>query len=160
MWRQVGSTLAVAGLVVAGLQARGDETFGKGVTLKEATPIKKLYDTPAAFVGKTVRIDGVVSAVCEEMGCWMALADLADAAKVVRFKVDHGAGIAFPITAKGKAATAEGVFEKIAAGDKEAHEAAAEHASHAAHTGQAGGPAAALDFGKLYQIKLTGAIVK
>jgi hypothetical protein len=53
--------------------------FGKGVTLKEATPLKALFETPEKFVGKTIRIDGVVTAVCAEMGCWMALGESAEA---------------------------------------------------------------------------------
>lgn len=147
----LASTL-VATTLPAGASAPGTETFGKGVTLTESTAIAKLYATPEAFAGKTVRLDGVVSAVCDMMGCWMALADIVDPEKVVRFKVDHEAGIVFPIAAKGKAASAEGVFEKITASDEEGNEAAAEHAAHASGT--------AADFGKTWQIKATGAVVR
>ncbi len=147
-------SVAVTALVVlaAALSARGNETFGKGVTLPAATSIQALYEHPDQFVGKTIRVDGVVDAVCEDMGCWMALADIADATRIVRLKVEDGGGIVFPISAKGKAASAEGVFEKIAAGDAEANEAAAEQTATATGTSAA--------FGKLYQIKATGAIVK
>ena len=54
------------------------------------------------------------------------------------------------ISAKGKAATAEGVFEKIAANDHEAREAAAEQ------LGQSKKDA----FGQTYQVKVTGAVIK
>ena len=137
-------------MAVAVVSAAGDEKVGKGVSLTEATSIKALYETPDKFVGKTIRIDGVVTAVCEEMGCWMALGETDKAQNTVRLKVDHDAGIVFPIAAKGKNASAEGVFEKIADGDKEAKEAATEQA------GQAKGS----DFAKKYQLKATGAIVK
>ena len=140
----------VACAMVAVVSAAGDEKFGKGVTLTDATPIKALYETPDKFVGKTIRIDGVVTAVCEEMGCWMALADSDKSEQVVRLKVDHASGIVFPISAKGKQASAEGVLEKIATGDKEANEAASEHAGHAKVS----------DFAKKYHVKATGAIVK
>jgi hypothetical protein len=123
------------------------------VSLTEATTIKALYDAPERFVGKTIRIDGVVTAVCEEMGCWMALGETAKSENTVRMKVDHSSGIAFPVAAKGKTASAEGVFEKIADGDKESKEAAAEHAAHAKTTSPS-------DFGKKYQLKATGAIVR
>lgn len=152
MFTRVSFALAVAAVAAVGLHAAANEKLGSGVTLSEATSIQALYSRPQDFVGKTIRIDGVVSAVCESMGCWMALADIADTEKVVRLKVDHGAGIAFPISAKGKAASAEGVFEKIAPADKEANEAAAEHAAHA--SGQSA------EFGKLYQIKAMGAVVR
>jgi hypothetical protein len=139
-------------LSAATLAAVSDQNqkLGKGVELTEATPIKALYETPDKFVGKTIRVDGIVTAVCEEMGCWMALGADAKAEQVVRFKVGHEAGITFPVSARGKAASAEGVFEKIAATDDEAQRAAGEHAAH--------GAAAA--FGKLYQIKASGAVIK
>ena len=139
-------------MVLAGslVQAAGDEKFGKGVSLPEATAIKALYDAPDKFVGKTIRVDGVVSAVCEEMGCWMALAASEKSDDSVRLKVDHEAGIVFPISAKGKSASAEGVFEKIADTDKEAKEAVAEQAAKMTVS----------EFSKKYQIKATGAIVR
>lgn len=148
--KNVARGLALGLMAVAVVSAASDEKFGKGVSLKEVTSIKALYETPDKFVGKTIRIDGVVTAVCEEMGCWMALGETASATNTVRLKVDHDAGIAFPIAAKGKAASAEGVFEKIAADDKEGNEAAAEQGAKTKVT----------DFGKKYQLKATGAIVK
>jgi hypothetical protein len=146
----IARVAALGLMAVAVVSAAGDEKFGKGVSLTEATSIKALYETPDNFVGKTIRIDGVVTAVCEEMGCWMALGETDKAENTVRLKVEHGAGIVFPIAAKGKNASAEGVFEKIAATDKEGKEAASEHAAHAKVS----------DFGKKYQLKATGAIVK
>ena len=142
------AVLACAVVTVAA--AAADEKLGKGVTLAEATPIKALYETPEKFVGKTIRIDGVVTAVCEEMGCWMALAESDKSEQPVRLKVEHAAGSVFPISAKGKKASAEGVLEKIATGDKEANEAASEHAGHAKVS----------DFAKKYHIKATGAVIK
>jgi hypothetical protein len=146
----IARVAALGLMAVAVVSAAGDEKFGKGVSLTEATSIKALYETPDKFVGKTIRIDGVVTAVCEEMGCWMALGETDKAQNTVRLKVDHDAGIVFPIAAKGKAASAEGVFEKISDGDKEAKEAAAEQAAQTKGS----------DFGKKYQLKATGAIVK
>ena len=144
------AVLACAVVTVAAAAGDQDQKLGKGVTLSDATPIKALYETPEKFVGKTIRIDGVVTAVCEEMGCWMALAESDKSEQPVRLKVDHAAGIVFPISAKGKKASAEGVLEKIAAGDKEANEAASEHAGHAKVS----------DFAKKYHIKAAGAVIK
>ena len=67
--------VCAAALLLASIVARAEETrLGAGVTLKEATSIAALVETPAAYVGKTVRIDGVATAVCQEMGCWLAVA--------------------------------------------------------------------------------------
>lgn len=142
--------LTVLLLSAATVAAVSDQKLGKGVELTTATSIKALYDAPEKFVGKTIRVDGIVTAVCEEMGCWMALGADAKAEQVVRFKVDHDGALTFPLSARGKAASAEGVFQKIASSDAESQRAADEHAGH--------GAAAA--FGKAYQIKVTGALIK
>ena len=142
----------IAGIVVAlssvGFAAE-DTKLGAGVTLKESTPIKALVDKPSDYVGKTVRVDGVATAVCESMGCWLAVTtdEHGSEAKTVRLKVEDGV-IVFPMAAKGKKVSAEGVFEEIAAKDDHGTEAAAEHAKHDAGAS------------KMYQIKATGAIIK
>ena len=92
--------------------------YGAGVTMTKATPIKELYASPEKFVGKTVRVDGVVTAVCTEMGCWLALGAADNPDQAVRFQADHDGKIVFPISLKGKKASAEGVFVKIGAGDQ------------------------------------------
>jgi hypothetical protein len=146
------SALAVLAIVAlgAGLHA-AETTYGAGVKIAAATPVKDLYASPEKFVGKTVRVDGVVTAVCTEMGCWLAIAAADQPDQAVRFQAEHDGKIVFPITLKGKPASAEGVFVKIEAGDKEANEAASEHA--------ASQPKAA-DFGKKYQFQVTGAVAR
>ena len=150
MIRRLGLVVAAA-VLTAGVSAQQEEKFGSGITLQTATPIATLYESPQKFVGQKIRIDGVVTAVCQEMGCWMALGHDATGEQSVRFKVDHGASIVFPVTAKGRKASAEGVFERITAADKEANEAAHEHASTLK---------TASEFSKSYQIKVTGAVLK
>jgi hypothetical protein len=124
------------------------EKIGAGVTDRAATTIADLYAKPEAFLGKTVRVEGVVTAVCTDMGCWMALAQENKPEETVRFKVDDDAGIVFPMTAIGRGATAEGVFEKIDPAEAEAH--GAEHDATAQATG----------FDALYQVKATGAVIR
>ncbi|HUF46226.1 MAG TPA: DUF4920 domain-containing protein [Vicinamibacterales bacterium] len=133
--------------VAPGMLAQAGK-LGTGVTDRPATAIADLYAAPATFVGKTIRVEGVVTAVCEAMGCWMALAAADEGDKVVRFKVDHDKGIVFPIAARGRTATAEGIFERIA--DDEGREAASEH----------GGHGTAADFGKSFHVKATGAVIR
>ena len=103
------------------------EKFGEGVTLKDATPIAALVDDPEAWLGKPVRVDGVVKEVCEDMGCWMELADPVSG-KSIQFKVDDGL-IVFPVSAKGKRASAQGALERVPANEE--HEMAGEHPEHA-----------------------------
>lgn len=140
---------AILSLVVVTLAAE-EIKLGAGVTLKEGTPIASLVSSPDQFVGKTVRVDGVGTAVCEMMGCWIAIAESdSKDAKTIRVKVDDGV-IKIPVTAKGKKVSAEGVFE--AAGDEHAKEAAAEHAKQSGH--------AATVAAKVYQIKGTGVVIR
>ena len=102
---------ALVGLA-AGLQA-AETKYGAGVKLPQATSVKDLYASPEKFVGKTVRVDGVVTSVCDEMGCWLAIADAGNADRTVRFQAEHDGAIVFPLTLKGKQARAEGVFTEV-----------------------------------------------
>ena len=115
--------LAVIAMTLAVTAFSEDTKIGAGVTLTEATPIAAIVKTPQAYVGKTVRIDGVATAVCEEMGCWMAVSesDKADA-PTVRLKVEHEGAIVFPMSAKGKRVSAEGVFARKVYGGKPVRE--------------------------------------
>jgi len=71
--------------------------------------ISELKAHPDKWVGKAIRVEGVVKDVCPMAGCWMEVASGEDA---MRVKVDDGV-IVFPLTAKGKLAQAEGVFTRI-----------------------------------------------
>jgi hypothetical protein len=139
----------VLAAMMFGVSLQADTKFGAGVTLTKATPVAELYATPDKFVGKTVRVDGVVTAVCTAEGCWMAIAAEGKPDQAVRFQAEHDGKIVFPISLKGQKASAEGVFVKIGAGDHEAKEAAGEHAHTQPNAAQ---------FGSKYQFKVTGAV--
>jgi hypothetical protein len=168
MKRLFATTAALALAVLVGTAAETGTKFGAGVALTTATPIAEVAATPADFVGKTVRLDGVVTAVCENMGCWMQLKD-EKTDKTVRIKVDDGV-IVFPLTAKGKKASAQGVFEKVDVKAEEAEHAAmakkdampkkdaAAADPHAAHQAASAKPHAE-PAPVAYQLKATGAIV-
>lgn len=49
--------------------------FGQPVTETKATTLTDLVKEPGKFSDQTVRTEGVVSAVCKSMGCWMEIAD-------------------------------------------------------------------------------------
>ncbi len=108
--------ILIACCVVAAATAVAQEKkYGSGVSLTTATTVANLLAQPDKYLGKTVRVDGIITGVCEMAGCWMELADPnADvkSAKTLRFKVDDGV-IVFPVSAKGKKGSAEGVFEKV-----------------------------------------------
>jgi hypothetical protein len=130
--------------------AAADTTLGTGVTLDTATPIADVIARPAGFAGQTIRVEGVVTAVCEHMGCWMTLAPagaIGETPATLRLKVDDGV-IVFPVSSRGKTAIAQGVIER-AGGDN--HHAAGTPGEAAAATQAA--PAS-------YQLKVTGALLR
>src|SRR5262245_29840221 len=141
-------TAVVLAMAIAFGAVAEETKLGTGVTLAEATPIASILKAPQEYVGKTVRVDGVATAVCEQMGCWMAVAesDRPDA-PVVRLKVDDDGPIKFPMSAKGKRVSAQGTFTAIG-GDAHGQEAASEHGKHDAKAS------------KTYQIAATGALIK
>jgi Rieske Fe-S protein len=120
-----------------------DTTLGTGVTLETTTPIADVIASPAGFAGQTIRVEGVVTAVCQHMGCWMTLAPAGATGgtpATLRLKVDDGV-IVFPVSSRGRTAVAQGVIER-AGGDADAAEVAAN-----------AGPAT-------YQLKVTGATLR
>ena len=51
------------------------EHFGLEFTLGESIPAGTVLTNPDEYVGKTVRVTGKVSDVCQKMGCWMVITD-------------------------------------------------------------------------------------
>jgi hypothetical protein len=64
------------------LKPLAQKKFGNEITEKTSTPLDVLVRTPSRFAARTVRTEGVVSAVCKSMGCWMELADSAGQAHI------------------------------------------------------------------------------
>lgn len=87
--------------------AGGESTvYGAGVDEIESVSISSIAADPEAYAGKTVRVEGMVTDVCSNQGCWLELAGGQPGAKA-RFKVNDGEMV-FPTSAKGKSAVAQG----------------------------------------------------
>jgi hypothetical protein len=166
--------IALAGLAVAG-DLEGT-SYGKGVTIAEPTPIATLLAEPDGFVGKAVRVDGVITGVCEKRGCWMQVTDQ-ETGQGIRIKVEDGV-IVFPMESMGHRAAAEGTFEavkltpeQVAARAAAAKEAAAKEAAAHGHapgepcekTGEPAAKAgcdAPVQNDTIYLIRGTGAVIQ
>ena len=85
--------------------------FGQGVSLSDETAISAILDKPEDYVGKQVKVSGLIIDVCSTRGCWIYLAGDRDFEKI-RIKVTDGE-IVFPMEARGKVATVEGVVESM-----------------------------------------------
>lgn len=151
---------AVIAVLVASLSAVAPAAegtvYGRGVAAGDVVAVSELVSNPAPYVGKTVRVEGLVTDVCPKRGCWMNLAGDREL-QTIRIKVDDGV-IVFPMDAKGKHATAEGVFTKM----EITPEQAVEQAKHLAEEkGETFDPAKAKDLPTvIYQIQGTGAVIR
>ncbi len=104
--------VAVVLILVFGLLLPGvvlAKTFGLGVTVSETTPISTLLDQPRQYVGKTVKVTGMIVDVCQSRGCWLAVAGDRPFEQI-RVKVTDGE-IVFPLEARGRKGEFEGVVE-------------------------------------------------
>jgi hypothetical protein len=104
---QTGQTGQTGEPAPAAAAAPKGQTFGAGVKLAASTPIDAILGEPTKFAGKSVRVEGMVTDVCEMRGCWFEMAGDKPGAKL-RFKVTDG-DMVFPMESKGKKAVAEGV---------------------------------------------------
>lgn len=130
----------------------GAEKFGKGLTLKESTPIGTILGAPDQYVGKMIQVKGTITEVCQMMGCWL---QIQDGEKGLRVKVKDGE-IMFPKNGAGKKAVAEGLLKKIELNQQQAV-AWAKH--EAEERGQKFDPSKIKSGMTMYQIQGTGAVV-
>lgn len=85
------------------------ETLGKGITVDETTLVSSILDHPKEYVGKQVKVAGLVVDVCAARGCWIYIAGDRPFDKL-RIKVVDGE-IVFPMEARGRQAEVEGIVE-------------------------------------------------
>lgn len=85
--------------------------YGDGVSQAETIKISALLADPDSYEGKQVRVEGLVTDVCEKRGCWFKVSE-EESFKSLKFKVTDGVMV-FPMSAKGKWAVAEGTVQKI-----------------------------------------------
>lgn len=85
--------------------------YGEGVTLTEATPVSAILDNPDSYLGKMVRIEGMIIEVCAKRGCWIYIAGDRQGEKI-QVKVTDGE-IVFPMSASGRLGIVEGIVEEL-----------------------------------------------
>jgi hypothetical protein len=148
---------AFAALVVTALAAAPALAATKyGKPLTAATPVKvsDLMAKPDAYVGKVVKVEGLITEVCPKRGCWINVAGDKEF-QTIRVKVEDGV-IVFPLTDKGKKVVAEGTFTKTELTKEQALERAKHHAEE---TGTKFDPASVTGPQTVYQVMGTGAVV-
>ena len=145
---------ALALAAVAAAPALAATKYGK--PLSNAAPVKvsELMAKPDDYVGKVVKVEGLVTEVCPKRGCWINVAGDKEF-QTIRVKVEDGV-IVFPLTDKGKKVVAEGTFTRMEL-TKEQAIARAKHEAEEKGTkcdeSRITGPQT------VYQIQGTGAVV-
>jgi len=168
MRRIAAITLVFALSVVVSAVAGEGTDYGKGVTIDKAVAVETLLGSPDDYLGKTVRVDGVITGVCKKRGCWMQVTN-PDTGNGVRIKVDDGV-IVFPYTAMGKKASAEGVFDAITLTPEQVEARAEQQAAEHKHADgetcdktdpkkEGAGCDAPVQDNRIYMIRGTGAII-
>ena len=146
--------LAAALALIPAILYAAPTIYGQGTTLEDTTAISAIYDNPSAYVGKTVKVEGLIVDVCSRRGCWMSIAS-DRAFETLRIKVADGE-IVFPIKARGKKAAVQGKVQEIRM-SKEQALAFAEH--QAQEAGKKFDPSTITGPTVLYQIYATGAVI-
>ena len=142
-------------LAAGGIQADDGKAYGEPLTGTETIAISELLGNPEPYLGEVVRVEGLVTAVCEKRGCWMSLAG-EEEFQEIRIKVDDGV-IVFPMEAKGRRATAEGVFTKI---EMTMEQTLAYREHHAEEHGEEFDPSTVTEPLVFFQIRGTGAVIR
>jgi cytochrome c-type biogenesis protein CcmE len=128
------------------------KTFGQAVSLSEETAVSSIIDNPDAYVGRKVKVSGLVIDVCSRRGCWVYLAGDREFEKI-RIKVTDGE-IVFPMEARGKQAVVEGVVESM---ELSKEQVIARRKHHAEETGEAFDPASITSGETILRIRGLGA---
>ncbi len=87
------------------------EVLGRGVTVQDPIPVRALWINPERYIGKTVVVDGTVTAVEAGDVSRVTIAD-PDGARAIVFELPSD-GFRFPDDAVGRRIMAEGVFTRI-----------------------------------------------
>ena len=145
---------SLAGILCLPLAASAATEYGRPVTLKETTKVSEILDNPGKYVGKEVKVEGLIVAVCASRGCWMELAGDRLHEKI-RVKVDDGV-IVFPLSARGRKAYVQGKLEALS---MSAAEAKKFYVHQAEEKGVDFDPATVTGPVDFYQVRATGAVI-
>ena len=148
------AALVALGVAIAASVAGEGKAYGEPLSGTDTIKISELLAHADEYLGKTVRVEGVVTGVCEKRGCWISLASDKEFEEL-RIKAEDGV-IVFPVEAKGRRAVAEGVFTKLELTMEQTLERAKHHAEQ---HGEEYDPSKITEPAAWYQINVTGAVV-
>jgi len=146
--------LVIVSLLLAGGALAGEKKFGKGISAPDTVKVSDLMAAPEAYVGETIRVQGMAVAVCAHRGCWVNLASDVEG-ETVRVKVQDGE-IVFPPELVGDVVIAEGMWTSNQLDLETTKKVCAHRAEEA---GEKFDPESVTECMTLYQLSGTGAVV-
>ncbi len=108
MIRKIQALLTVMALCAIATAAQKSGHFGAAFTDAKAVSLKDVLADVGKFSGKTIKIEGEITEVCQEKGCWLVVTDGKQEMRV-KFK-DYGFFV--PKDASGRKVILEGIVEK------------------------------------------------
>ena len=126
--------------------------LGSDLSLDHSFSVAEILNGGDTLVGKRLQVKGIIVDVCETRGCWIFLAGDRPFEKL-RVKVKDGE-IVFPLEARGRQATVEGILEKF---DLSREEVIARKRHHAEERGESFDPASVTAGETFYQLRGLGA---
>ncbi len=121
MVRKIQALLTVMALCVFATAAQKSEHFGEAFTDAKSVSLKDVLADVGKFSGKTIKVEGEITEVCQAKGCWLVVTDGKQEMRV-KFK-DYGFFV--PKDASGRKVILEGIVEKKTISE--------DHAKHIAH---------------------------
>lgn len=98
-------------LFAVNASAQNTASYGKGVTTDQFSEISDIVTKPDNYLGKLVKVKGMVIEVCSKRGCWVNVAD-EKSGEQIQVKVTDGE-IVFPMEATGKMGVFEGIVDEV-----------------------------------------------
>src|SRR5512137_235045 len=129
--------------------------LGKPIDVQQTTSIKELLTNPDKYLEKDVRVEGEITAVCQNMACWINIKD-GSTPETITVKVNDGE-IVFPKDGTGRKVVAQGKLEKLDL-TKEQYVAYLQHQAIESHTRI--DTSKVTDGKALYRIKGSGAVIQ
>ena len=85
------------------------QAFGEPLVAADVVPLATVVAAPADYLDRTLLVSGVVTAVCQNKGCWMQMQD-GEATSFVRWETGCGGRYEFPTDAIGREVVVQGSF--------------------------------------------------
>ncbi|MEW6210029.1 MAG: DUF4920 domain-containing protein [Acidobacteriota bacterium] len=108
MIRKIQALLTAMVLCAAATAAQKAEHFGAAFTDAKTVSLKEILSDVGTFSGKTIKVEGEITEVCQAKGCWLVVTDGKQEMRV-KFK-DYGFFV--PKDASGRKVILEGIVEK------------------------------------------------